>query len=106
MALYQEAYFWMILLGVILVIATVVALSFLGESNYWFWVLFSIGTTILSIGVYWYLISDSRKKRETFEKQALTNAVIQAKNIGIAQATGAPYNPNIIFASVSDPYSG
>ena len=103
MAVFGEAYFWMILIGIILVIAGILLVSFYGESNSWFWILFSIGTTIFSIGVYWYLIQESRIKRERFEKAALQEAVANAAAIGEARAQGYSTPNTIQYYSPSDP---
>lgn len=86
--LFENSYFWLILIGVIFIIISIILFSLAGTTEWWFWILLTLGTTFLSIGAYWYLIEDSLKKNQKFEIEQIRSAILQAEAIGEARALG------------------
>lgn len=100
MSFFTEPYFWLIIIGIILVIISIIVLSLYGSANAWYWILFSIGTTLFSTGFYFWLQTDSRRRREKFEKDTLIQAIAYAESIGEHNAAYAS-----TYASPEELYS-
>lgn len=80
--IYEKIYFWLIVFGIIFIIISII-LGFTEPTiTTWFWIIFSLGSSAVSIGVYWY-ISESfeRRRNETTKK-----AILEAAQIGAQTA--------------------
>ena len=76
--LYEKWYFWLLVVGVIMILISVIILHRYPADANWSWILFSLGLTVASFGGYGWLADSVRSKREA----AIQSAILQAEKIG------------------------
>ncbi len=60
MPLYEQWWFWMILIGIIVIILACLLWAIFGILRWWFWVLLIIGIIVIIIGIVWWAIERSK----------------------------------------------
>lgn len=57
MAAYEQWWFWMIFIGIIVIIAAFIVWAFTRKLDWWFWFLLILGGIILLLGIIWWAFS-------------------------------------------------
>lgn len=80
MALYEEWWLWVVVIGIIIVVVDLILLAIFRNPSWWFWFVLILGIVIFVMGLVWWAVS--RHARE--EKPVLTQQQLQQRQAILA----------------------